>query len=139
MTIQPRHAVLRADALFLLLAGSSGMAADLAASFLAIGPQHAVLAAAPYTAIGFVEAHGLAMIFGWLLWCAAPARSWHLTAVAIHTLLGTANLVFWSMFIAADMLPAGYLTTSLHWLFVSLQLTAAATIRRSSPTRILQV
>ena len=47
MTIQPRHAVLRADALFLLLAGSSGMAADLAASFLAIGPQHAVLAAAP--------------------------------------------------------------------------------------------
>lgn len=138
MTIQPRHIVLRADALFLLLAGSSGMAADLAGSFLAIGPQRAILAAAPHTAIGFVEAHGLAVIFGCLLWCAAPSRLWHLTAVAIHTLLGTANLVFWSMFIAADMLPAGYLTTSLHWLFVALQLTAAAAITRSPRTGILQ-
>jgi hypothetical protein len=45
--------------------------------------------------IGFIEAHGLALIIGVPLWQAAPLRIWHLTAAAVHLLLGTANLVFW--------------------------------------------
>jgi hypothetical protein len=80
---------------------------------------------APFTAIGFVEAHGLAFILGVLLWRAAPARSWHLTAAAVHVLLGTSNLVFWGIFTAADILAVGYITTTLHWAFVALQLGAA--------------
>jgi len=36
------------------------------------------------------------------------------------------NVVFWQTFIAPDFLSAGYVTTTLHWLFVVLQLTAAA-------------
>jgi hypothetical protein len=49
------------------------------------------------------------------------------TAAAVHLLLGTANLVFWDVFVTGDALVAGYVTTSLHWVFVGLQLFAAAT------------
>jgi hypothetical protein len=55
----------------------------------------------------------------------APARSWHLTAVAVEVLLGTSNLAFWPMFVAMDALAVGSVTTCLHWLFVALQLIAA--------------
>jgi hypothetical protein len=121
-----RKALLVANAIFLLVASAGGMAADLAAAFAGIGPQRNVLGPAPYAAIGFVEAHGLALIMGVLLWRAEPLRSWHLTAAAVHVLLGTSNLVFWQIFIAGDMLAMGWVTTVLHWLFVALQLTAAA-------------
>ena len=87
--------------------------------------RSAILAAAPHAAIGFVEAHGLAFIIGIRLWPAAPDRAWHLTAAAVHALLGTSNLVFWQIFIAADMLAGGYLTTGLHGMFFALQLLAA--------------
>jgi hypothetical protein len=33
--------------------------------------------------------------------------------------------VFWQLFITADMLTVGYVTTALHGLFVALQLYAA--------------
>ena len=84
MTIATRRIILRANAIFLLVAASSGMAADLAGAFFAIGPQRPILAAAPHAAIGFVEAHGFAFIIGILLWRAEPARLWHLTAAAVH-------------------------------------------------------
>jgi hypothetical protein len=126
MTVKTRQLILRANAIFLIVAGASGMANDLRGAFAASGPLSRVLAGAPHTAIGFVEAHGLALIFGVLLWRAAPARGWHLTAVAIHVLLGTANLVFWGIFTAADLLAMCYITTILHWLFVVLQLRAGA-------------
>jgi hypothetical protein len=130
MTPRFCSAVLKANGLFLLLAGSWGLWADLAGAFAGIGPQRAILAGAPDAAIGFVEAHGLAIIFGVLLWTAEPKRMWHLTGMAIHTLLGTSNLVFWQIFVAADMLPAGYLTTSLHAAFVLLQAMCAFGVGR---------
>ena len=94
------------------------------ASFFARGPEVALLNEAPGAGIGFIEAHGLALIIAILLWRAAPLRSWHLTAFAVHILLGTANLVFWQFFIVSDTLLAGYVTTSLHWVFATLQLAA---------------
>jgi hypothetical protein len=123
-----RQLVLRANALFLLVAAAGGMVTDLVGAFGGAGPQGIVLASAPNAAIGFVEAHGLAFIFGVLLWRAAPARQWHLTAAAVHVLLGTANLVFWQLFVDAGMLAAGYITTALHGLFVVLQLAAGLTL-----------
>lgn len=125
MSTTTRRLILRANAAFLLAASTGGMWSDLAGAFLGRGHVAPILANAPQAAIGFVEAHGLAFILGVLLWRAAPERSWHLTAAAVHVLLGTANLVFWQIFIAADMLPVGYITTSLHGLFVALQLAAA--------------
>jgi hypothetical protein len=134
MTTTTRRLILRADALWLLFAATGGMIADLTGTFLGIGPQGSVLAAAPEAAIGFVEAHGLALIFGALLWRAAPLRSWHLTGAAVHALLGTANLVFWKMFESADMLAVGYVTTALHIVFVALQLLAANAATRAATT-----
>ena len=125
MTTAMRKILLRANAIFLLAAASGGMCADLAGAFFGVGPQRPVLGAAPHAAIGFVEAHGLAFIIGVLLWRAEPARLWHFTAAAVHVLLGTSNLVFWQIFVAADALAGGYLTTSLHWSFVVLHLFAA--------------
>jgi len=40
--------------------------------------------------------------------------------------VGRRNLVFWQLFIAADLLWVGYVTTSLHWIFAVLQLCAAS-------------
>jgi hypothetical protein len=97
---------------------------DVLGIFFERGPQR-VIASVPHTGVGFVEAHGLALIFGVMLWRAAPTREWHLAAAAVHALLGAANLIFWQFFVAMDLLAAGYLTTALHWLFVGLQLFAA--------------
>ena len=124
-----RTLLLRANAVFLLVAAAGGLVTDLIGAFLGNGAQGRVLANAPYAAIGFVEAHGLALIIGTLLWRAQSSRSSHYTAVAVHVLLGTSNLVFWQIFIAADMLAMGYVTTTLHATFFVLQLFAALALR----------
>ena len=106
--------------------------------FFGLGPVARVVAEAPYAGLGFIEAHGLAFILGILMWRAQPARGWHLAAAAIHVLLGTANLVFWQLFIVSDMLLVGYVTTALHGLFVVLQMSAAISARtalRFTPVR----
>jgi hypothetical protein len=133
MTTHMRQRILLANALYLTLASLGGLLfLDIPGAFFSRGPAAGILAQAPHAAVGFVEAHGLALIFGVLLWRAAPVRSWHVTAVAIHVLLGTANLVFWQIFITANLLAMGYITTGLHWLFVALQLFAAAAARETA-------
>jgi hypothetical protein len=126
MTAAMRRFILRADAAFLLPAAAGGLVADILGSFFDRGPQRLILRDAPGAGIGFIEAHGLALILAVLLWRAAPVRSWHVAAASIHVLLGTANLAFWQFFVAADVLVVGYVTTALHGLFVALQLAAAA-------------
>lgn len=132
MTTTTRLWILRANAACLVAASLGGLAMDILGSFFARGPMSRIVAAAPGSGIGFIEAHGLALILGVLLWRAAPVRSWHLTAAAVHFLLGTANLAFWSFFIASDALAVGYVTTGMHWLFVGLQLLAAAAARKGT-------
>ena len=127
-----RRLILRANAVFLLAASAGGMYTDILGAFFKRGHVAPVLANAPHAAIGFVEAHGLAFIIGVLLWRAEPLRSWHLAAAAVHALLGTANLMFWQIFVAADMLPVGYVTTALHGTFFVLQSLAAISIARSA-------
>jgi hypothetical protein len=119
-----RQLLLRANALYIGVASVSAFLFDLAGIFLRVGPQSRILASAPHSGIGFLEAHGLAFIVSVLLWRAAPARVWHLTALAMEVLLGTANIVLWQIFIAADALALGYVTTAAHWIFAMLQLFA---------------
>ena len=133
MTDASRQILLRANAIFLLAASTGGFISDVRGAFLGLGPVGRVVAKVPDAGIGFIEAHGLAFILGILLWRAIPARMWHLTAVAIHVLLGTANLVFWQLFVATDMLALGYVTTGLHWIFVVLQLYAASQALAPAP------
>lgn len=125
MTTAIRRAILRANGGWLLLAAIPALAMDIAGAFFARGPEAAVLSAAPEAAIGFIEAHGLALIIGVLFCTAAPRRAWHLTGAAVHALLGTANLAFWQIFVTSNMLAAGYVTTGLHFTFLALQLLAA--------------
>jgi len=135
MNTKTRKIILRANAIYLLVASLAGLRMDMRASFFSTGVQAPLIALAPHTGIGFIEAHGLAFIIGMLLLRAAPLRSWHLAGMAVHVLLGTSNLVFWQIFIAADILAVGYITTSLHWTFAALQLFAALSEFGASPDR----
>src|SRR5262245_48604365 len=128
-----RKNILRANGAYLMLASTVGMLTmELPGIYFGRGPEARILSA-PYAGIGFLEAHGLAFIIGVLLWRAAPVRSWHLTALATQALLGISNLLFWQIFPATDSMAAGYIFTSLHWIFVSLQLTAALTSEHAAP------
>lgn len=126
-----RTTILRANALYIGVAGFAGVIFDIRGVLYGVGPQGRALANAPHAGIGFVEAHGLAVILAVLLWRARPDRAAHLTAVAVVALLGTANLAFWQAFVAMDALVMGYVTTALHWTFVVLNLVAAFTVGRS--------
>ncbi|WP_210246338.1 MULTISPECIES: hypothetical protein [unclassified Mesorhizobium] len=118
--------LVRFNAGFLILASVGGLATDVAGSFFGTGAEAVPLGNAPGTGIGFIEAHGLALIIGVTLWRIAYSRTWHAFLAAVHLLLGTANLAFWQFFIAADVLVVGYVTTAAHILFVVAHLAALA-------------
>ena len=119
--------VLRSNAVFLGVASVGGLLAwDVPAIFFGTGPEARVLGPVRYAGLGFLEAHGLAFILGVLLWRTTPSRSWHLVAAFAEMLLGSANLVFWEIFSVADVMAAGYGSTTLHFPFVALNLAAAA-------------
>jgi len=138
MNASVRHLILRANALYIGVAGFAGVIFDIRGVLYGAGPQGRALAAAPFAGIGFVEAHGLAVILAVVLWRARPERAAHLTALAVVALLGTANLAFWQAFIAMDALVMGYLTTALHWTFVALNLAAAIQVNPAISRRTLQ-
>ena len=119
MSLLRRH-LLRANAVFLVLASVAALHADIIGVAFGLGPQGPFLSVTPQAAVGFIEAHGLALIIGVALWRATPARAWNFGAMAVHLLLGGANLVFWPFFEAADLLAVGYVTTGFHGLFVLL-------------------
>lgn len=126
MILSTRQLILRANSVFLVAAAASGFANDVRGIFAGHGPVAGLIASAPHAGIGFIEAHGLAFIIGVMLWNAASTRAWHLAAVAIHLLLGISNVVFWDMFVAADVLAVGYVTTIAHGVFALLQFAASA-------------
>jgi len=138
MSATLRQLILRANALYIGVAGFAGVIFDIRGVLYGTGPQGKALAAAPHAGIGFVEAHGLAVILAVVLWRAKPDRSAHFTALAVVALLGTANLAFWQTFIAMDAVVMGYLTTALHWTFVALNLAAAMHVSPAIEERTLQ-
>lgn len=127
MTTSIRHIILRANALYLGIASIAGfLMLELRGLVFGTGPAGMVLADAPYAAVGFVEAHGLALIIAVLLWRAQPVRYAHLTAAAVQLLLGVSNLVFWQIFVATGTIPMGVVVTAAHLIFAALQLAAAS-------------
>jgi len=128
--------LLRADGAWLATIAAPMLISDLAGAFAGWGPLATVLKAAPHSAIGFVEAHGLALILGIILLRAQPTRGLHVVAAAVHLLLGTANVTFWQLFLDADQLTMGYVTTGFHFLFATWQIVAAwATSPRVATTQ----
>jgi len=103
--------LLRTNALYLVAASTVAFLMD------ALG--------VPIAGIGFVDAHELALITGLLLWSARPRPCWLLAAAAVQALFAAANLAHWQTFVSADMVVAGYFTTAMHALFVTLLCLAA--------------
>ena len=123
-----RSRVLQFDGTFLLVAGAVQLVLELLGHFTGRGIWGDVFAHSPYT-IGWVEAHGLAVLIGTLLLVVARSdgrRFWHGFALAVHVLLGTANLVFWHSFVTFDAVPMGIGATIAHGLFVAAQAACLA-------------
>jgi hypothetical protein len=135
MSAKLRRLLLRFNAVFLLVAAlGAWLTFDFPGSFAGSGPLGPLIAHEPSLGIGFVEAHGLALILAVLLWRAPAERSWHVTAAAIHLLLGVCNIVFWNMFVATNTLPMGWVTTVIHGVLVLLQAFAASSAARMLPS-----
>jgi hypothetical protein len=120
MTHFIRTLILRADAITLALFGLFGITMDLLGYFAGIGAWKNLFFNNPL-AVGAVEAHGLAIVIAVLLIRRATASDtivWHLTAGAVHLLLGICNGVFWQVFTNTNMVPLGIVATAYHFVFV---------------------
>jgi hypothetical protein len=126
-TRHSRRILLLVNGGFLAVIGALQMSLELLSYYTGAGPYGADFDASPYT-IGWVEAHGLALLIGLLLLLVANdgRRSWHVFAIGVHVLLGTANLVFWSSFLYFGVVPMGIAATIAHALFVLAHLVALA-------------
>ncbi len=121
-----RRRLIIANGVFLVVVGGVQVVLELLSHYAGIGPYADVFDDSPYT-IGWVEAHGLAFIFGVLLLTVAARdgrRFWHVMAASVHTLLGTANLLFWDSFIVFGMVPMGIAATVVHGALVVAQVSA---------------
>ena len=76
--------VYSSQGLYIGVAGCAGLIFDVRGVLYGLGPQGRALADAPHAGIGFVEAHGLAVILAVLLWRARPERAALLTAFAVE-------------------------------------------------------
>ena len=121
-----RRRLLLANGVFLVVVGGIQVVFELLAYFAGAGPYGYIFEDSPY-AIGWVEAHGLAFIVGVLLLTVAARdlrRFWHVLGVVVHTLLGTANLLFWNSFVVFAMVPMGLAATVVHFVFVAAHIGA---------------
>jgi hypothetical protein len=131
-TARARRLVLLADGVFLAVIGAVQVAFELAGYFAGAGPYGAVFHGSPYT-IGWVENHGFALLVGILFLTVARRdgrRRWHRFGLAVHVLLGAANVTFWSSFEFFDMVPMGVAATAAHVLFVGAHLWCLRSARR---------
>ena len=119
LSFPTRRLLLRANALFLILASSFALVADISGSFAGTGPQATVFAQTPLAAVGFVEAHGLALILAVLLWRGTPTRTWHFTGLSMEGLLGIANIACWEYFVVSNAVAGGYIVTVIHLTFAA--------------------
>ena len=122
-----RRRLLQANGVFLVVVGGVQVVFEVLAYYSGVGPYGYIFEESPY-AIGWVEAHGLAFIFGVLLLTVAARdgrRFWHGLAAAVHALLGTANLVFWGSFVVFGMVPIGVAATVVHIVLVAAHITAS--------------
>jgi hypothetical protein len=121
-----RRWLLIANGVFLVVVGGVQVVFELLAYYAGVGPYGYIFEESPY-AIGWVEAHGLAFVIGVLLLAVAARdlrRFWHVVAAVVHTLLGTANLVFWNSFIVFGMVPMGVAATVVHFVLVAAHVAA---------------
>jgi hypothetical protein len=135
-TTRARRLVLLVDGLFLAVVGALQVSFELAGYFAGAGPLGAVFHDSPYT-IGWVENHGFALLVGVLFVTVAGTdgrRFWHRFALAVHVLLGAANVTFWSSFVFFALVPMGVAATAAHVLFVGAHVLCLLAARRAVAT-----
>jgi hypothetical protein len=126
-----RRRLLLANGVFLIVVGGVQVVFELAAYYASAGPYGYLFEESPYV-IGWVEAHGLAFVIGLLLLLVAARdgrRFWHVLGAAVHTLLGTANLVFWDSFVVFGVVPMGIAATVAHFVLVAAHIGALVVSR----------
>ena len=97
------------DGCFLAITGAVQVLLEMLGYYAGAGPFGDVFDGSPYT-LGWVENHGFALITGTLLLTVAirkPQRHWHVLGLSVHGLLGAANLLFWSSFVAFGTVGLG--------------------------------
>ena len=121
------------DGGFLLLAGVTQVTLELVAHHLGRDPLGDTFVGSPYT-IGWVEAHGLAGLIGlgFVIMGGRDGRRFWRGAALARVLLGTANVVFWSSFVAFGTRPLGMAATVVHLAFVVAQLACLASLRTAA-------
>ena len=120
MTQLIRSRILRADAILLFMFGMFGLAEDLSSYLAGTFVLKDALLNNPL-AVGFVEAHGLALIMAMLFFINASAndtKQWHVTALTLHLFLGICNLFFWQGFIDLNIVRVGVVATIFQIVFV---------------------
>ena len=126
--------ILKIDGCFLVVMGILAGMTDLASYFAGKGPfgqtyfQNSI-------AIGGFEAHGLAVIAGFILvlksW-ASDAAFFNKVAIAIHSVLGISNLIWFQLFLDTGMLAMGIITTVVHLTLVILNVVDMSNRLRST-------
>jgi hypothetical protein len=130
-TRRARRILMQVNGGFLALIGAAQVTFELLSHYAGAGIYGPDFEGSPYT-IGWVENHGFALLVGVLFIAVAAAdgrRFWHLFAVGVHVLLGTANVLFWSSFAAFDVVAMGLFATVAHVLFVAAHIVALTSSR----------
>ena len=136
MSDRARRLLLTADGAFLAVVGAVQILFELVGYYRGAGPFGELFDHSPFI-IGWVEAHGLALLIGVLLLAVARtdlSMFWHVFAAAVHVLLGGANIVFFDSFTTFGLVPMGVAATVVHALFVVLH--AVALVRRAQPSAV---
>jgi hypothetical protein len=74
--------------------------------------------------VGLFEAYLLAGFSGAVLIILSGKRyekEWHLLAATVHLILFTTNLLFWKAYALAGIVTIGYVATSAHAVFISVE------------------
>lgn len=114
--------ILRADAVFVGLAGSFGVTSDLTSYLAGKGVFANIFYQNPLV-ISSVEAHMLGIATAVLLWYFStklPTTAGNKLAIAFHLICGISNVVWFDIFYLANMPTQGFVVTILHFLFVAL-------------------
>ncbi len=123
-----RRLLLLIDSSFLIVAGTAQVAFELLSHYVGAGPYGSIFLDSPHI-LGWVEAHGLAVVIGVLILAVGAweaSRLWQVVAIAVHLLLATANIVFWASFSAFELVGMGLVATVAHFLFIAAHVISMA-------------
>ena len=121
-----RKTLFQINAGFLMLMGGVASILDYIGYRTGAGPLGGMLHGSDLT-VGMQEAHGLAFLFGLVLFIyAVPDKhpSWHLLCAGIHILLGGSNLIYWNGAVEYGIVGPEIAVTIIHGLFVALHLVS---------------